>query len=73
CTYTEDEMPRRFGYGHSTWQHGLKLAEAAKIGKFALFHHAPSRTDQEIDEFESLAKQRFDGAFAARDFQVIDL
>ena len=73
CTYTEDEMPRRFGYGHSTWQHGVKLAEAAKIGKLALFHHAPSRTDDEIDEFEKLAKQQFSGTFAARDFQVIDL
>lgn len=73
CTYTEDEMPRRFGYGHSTWQHGVKLAEAAKIGKLALFHHAPSRTDDEIDEFEKLAKRHFGGTFAARDFQVIDL
>lgn len=73
CTYTEDEMPRRFGYGHSTWQHGVKLAEAAKIGKLALFHHAPSRTDDEIDEFERLAKRHFGGTFAARDFQVIDL
>ncbi|MDQ0995629.1 phosphoribosyl 1,2-cyclic phosphodiesterase [Phyllobacterium ifriqiyense] len=73
CTYTEDEMPRRFGYGHSTWQHGVKLAEAAKIGKLALFHHAPSRTDDEIDEFERLAKLRFEQTFAARDFQVIDL
>ncbi len=73
CTYTEDEMPRRFGYGHSTWQHGVLLAEAAKIGKLALFHHAPDRTDDELDEFERLSKQRFAGAFAARDFQVIDL
>ena len=73
CTYTEDEMPRRFGYGHSTWQHAVKLAEAAKIGKLALFHHAPSRTDDEIDEFERLAKRHFGGTFAARDFQVIDL
>jgi phosphoribosyl 1,2-cyclic phosphodiesterase len=72
-TYTEDEMPRRFGYGHSTWQHGVLLAEAAKIGRLALFHHAPDRTDDELDEFDRLAKERFTGAFAARDFQVIDL
>ncbi|MGN8021580.1 MBL fold metallo-hydrolase [Phyllobacterium sp. 22229] len=73
CTYTEDEMPRRFGYGHSTWQHGVKLASAGKIGKLALFHHAPSRTDDEIDEFEALARERFGGTFAARDGQIIDL
>jgi phosphoribosyl 1,2-cyclic phosphodiesterase len=73
CTYTEDEMPRRFGYGHSTWQHGVLLSHAANVGKLALFHHAPSRTDDELDEFERLSKARFAGAFAARDFQVIDL
>ncbi|MCO4315621.1 MBL fold metallo-hydrolase [Phyllobacterium sp. 21LDTY02-6] len=73
CTYTEDEMPRRFGYGHSTWQHGVQLAAAANIGGFALFHHAPSRTDKSLDEFEKRSQERFGGAFAARDFQVIDL
>jgi phosphoribosyl 1,2-cyclic phosphodiesterase len=49
------------------------LAQAARIGRLALFHHAPDRTDDELDEFERLAKERFAGAFAARDFQVIDL
>ncbi|MBA8879397.1 MBL fold metallo-hydrolase [Phyllobacterium myrsinacearum] len=73
CTYTEDEMPRRFGYGHSTWQHGVKLAAAGKVNQLALFHHAPSRTDDEIDRFEQLAKKRFAGTFAARDGQIIDL
>ena len=73
CTYTEDEMPRRFGYGHSTWQHGVLLAKTANVKRFALFHHAPSRTDDELDEFEHLAREHFPGAFSARDFQEIDL
>ena len=73
CTYTEDEMPRRFGYGHSTWQHGVLLAEAAQDRQAGAVSPRAIATDDELDEFERLAKERFAGAFAARDFQVIDL
>ncbi|TIU17706.1 MAG: MBL fold metallo-hydrolase, partial [Mesorhizobium sp.] len=71
CTYTEEEMERRRGYGHSTWQQGVKLCEAAGARGLALFHHDPTRTDEELDEIEKLAKEGFAGAFAARDGQTL--
>lgn len=73
CTYTEEEMPRRQGYGHSTWQQGVKLCEAAGARGLALFHHHPARTDAEIDGMEQLAVGAFAGAFAARDGQTLDI
>jgi phosphoribosyl 1,2-cyclic phosphodiesterase len=73
CTYTEEEMERRRGYGHSTWQQGVKLCEAAGARGLALFHHDPTRTDEELDEIEKLAKKRFAGAFAARDGQILEI
>ncbi|MDX8523006.1 MBL fold metallo-hydrolase [Mesorhizobium sp. MSK_1335] len=71
CTYTEDEMEHRRGNGHSTWQQGVKLCEAAGARRLALFHHDPTRTDEELEEIEKLAKDRFAGAFAARDGQML--
>ncbi|WP_192250714.1 MBL fold metallo-hydrolase [Mesorhizobium silamurunense] len=71
CTYTEEEMERHRGDGHSTWQHGVKLCEAAGARRLALFHHDPTRTDEQLDEIEKLAKDRFAGAFAARDGQTL--
>ncbi|MER8658573.1 MBL fold metallo-hydrolase [Mesorhizobium sp. M0847] len=71
CTYTEEEMERYRGNGHSTWQQGVKLCEAAGARGLALFHHDPARTDDELDEMEKLAKDRFSGAFAARDGQTL--
>ncbi|ESZ40723.1 MULTISPECIES: MBL fold metallo-hydrolase [unclassified Mesorhizobium] len=71
CTYTEEEMERYRGNGHSTWQQGVKLCEAAGARGLALFHHDPARTDDELDEMEKLAKDRFAGAFAARDGQTL--
>ncbi|MBB6409682.1 MBL fold metallo-hydrolase [Mesorhizobium sangaii] len=71
CTYTEEEMERRRGHGHSTWQQGVKLCEAAGARGLALFHHDPTRTDEQLDEIEKLAKKSFAGAFAARDGQTL--
>lgn len=73
CTYTEEEMPRRLGYGHSTWQQGVKLAKAANIGRLALFHHEPSRSDDELDIIERNAKEAFANAVAVHDGQILDV
>ncbi|TIW83974.1 MAG: MBL fold metallo-hydrolase [Mesorhizobium sp.] len=72
CTYTEEEMERYRGNGHSTWQQGVKLCEAAGARELALVHHDPARTDEELGEIEKLAKDRFAGAFAARDGQTLE-
>lgn len=71
CTYTDDEMKRCFGYGHSTWRHGARLAKVAGVKRFALFHHAPTRTDDALDECERATQELFPMAFAARDRQLV--
>jgi phosphoribosyl 1,2-cyclic phosphodiesterase len=48
--YTDEEYPRHVGWGHSTFQQSLRLAEEAEAGKLLFFHHDPERTDAEIDE-----------------------
>jgi phosphoribosyl 1,2-cyclic phosphodiesterase len=70
-TYTEAEMPRHLGFGHSTWQEGVKLARQAKVKRLALFHHAPARTDAELDAMQAEAQASFPGAFAAFDRQTL--
>lgn len=73
ATYLEDEMPRRRGFGHSTWQQGVKLCEAAHAKRLALFHHDPVRTDTDLETIENAADAAFPGTFAARDGQEIVL
>ncbi|TCL68333.1 phosphoribosyl 1,2-cyclic phosphodiesterase [Rhizobium sp. BK251] len=73
ATYVDDEMQRYRGFGHSTWQQAVKLATEAGTKQIALFHHAPSRTDHQMEELEQAAKAAFPGAFAARDGQLINL
>lgn len=72
-TYVDAEMARYRGFGHSTWQQGVKLCEAAGARRLALFHHEPARTDAQMDEIEAHARARFAGAFAARDGMTVEL
>ena len=49
CNYTDEEWGRHVGWGHSTWQQGVRLAIAAGAGALAIFHHDPEHTDEMLD------------------------
>ena len=66
-TYTEEELPEFTGYGHSTWQEGVKLCKKAGVDKLVLFHHRPRRDDNALRAIEDEARAVFPGASAARD------
>ena len=48
-SYTDEEYARYRGWGHSTWQEGVRLADAAGVGTLAIFHHDPSHDDAFMD------------------------
>lgn len=50
--YKAEEYERYRGYGHSTPQEGIKIADAAGVGKLIFVHHAPLRSDEELAEME---------------------
>lgn len=50
--YKAEEYEKFFGYGHSTPQAGLKIAESAGAEKIIFVHHSPNRTDKELLEME---------------------
>jgi phosphoribosyl 1,2-cyclic phosphodiesterase len=48
--FTEAEYRAgRLGWGHSSIEHAVAMAEAAEIRRLALVHHDPMRTDTEMD------------------------
>ncbi len=48
--YTNPEYAHRIGWGHSTFEHALALAEMAGVSTLVSFHHDPSHTDEMLDE-----------------------
>jgi phosphoribosyl 1,2-cyclic phosphodiesterase len=73
ATFLDSEMVAYKGYGHSTWQQALRLAQAAGAKRVGLIHHNTTRTDAALTDIERQAQAQFPGAFCGRDFQVIDL
>ena len=55
--YTDEEYPNFKGWGHSTWQEAIKVAEAANVSQTFLFHHDPSHDDARMDEIAKAAAE----------------
>ncbi|MBL8600682.1 MAG: MBL fold metallo-hydrolase [Myxococcales bacterium] len=63
----------RVGWGHSTWEAAVALAEAAGVEALMLFHHDPGRDDAAVAEIEAMARARFPNTVAAREQTVTRL
>ncbi|MGE5545370.1 MAG: MBL fold metallo-hydrolase [Solirubrobacterales bacterium] len=66
-TYTDEEWPAKVGWGHSTWQEGVRLAMAAKAKRLAIFHHDPDHVDTFMEHVEDQARLMWEGSMVARD------
>ena len=73
CTYTEAEFPEKVGWGHSTWEEGVRLCKAANVRMLAIFHHDPTHDDEFMEALELEARQMWSGALVARENMRIDL
>jgi phosphoribosyl 1,2-cyclic phosphodiesterase len=72
-TYTEAEIKSRRGWGHSTWNDGVRLANEAGARTLCLFHHDPGHDDTFMDDLAAKAANARPGTIAARDGLAIDL
>ena len=66
-TYTDKEFESKIGWGHSTWQEGIRLCKAANVKSLAIFHHDPDHEDRFLDQLEADAKTVWSAAFLARE------
>lgn len=71
ATYTDGEFPTVCGFGHSTWQEGVRLADAAGATTLVIFHHEPGRTDAELDAIAREAEALRPGTVVAREGLVL--
>lgn len=71
--YTEEEYATKVGWGHSTWNEGVKLCREANAKQMAIFHHEPDHTDDIMDAIGTEAKKEWDGCFVAREGMIIEL
>jgi phosphoribosyl 1,2-cyclic phosphodiesterase len=70
-TYTDYEYPAHRSWGHSTWQEGVRLANAAKAGTLVIFHHDPSHDDPFMDQIAAEAEAARPGTIVAREGMIL--
>jgi phosphoribosyl 1,2-cyclic phosphodiesterase len=71
--YTDEELPERAFFGHSSPGYALNLATRAKARRLVLFHHDPGRTDAEIDALAARFRDASPPVEAAREGTVFEL
>ena len=71
--YTDEEFPSRVGWGHSTWQQGVRLANAAGVKALAIFHHDPAHHDDILDAISAEAEALRPGTIVASEGLTVHL
>jgi phosphoribosyl 1,2-cyclic phosphodiesterase len=71
--YTDEELPSKAGWGHSSWQQGIRLAEQAGAGQLCLFHHDPEHDDASLDGIARSADAARPGTIVASEGLVVEL
>jgi phosphoribosyl 1,2-cyclic phosphodiesterase len=73
CNFTEQEFARYVGWGHSTWQEGVRIAQAAAVKKLVMFHHDPDHDDVFLDRIGSEARKLHPDTIVAREGETLHL
>ena len=60
--YLPEDMPERRGWGHSTYEEVVTLAQEGGVRNLILTHHDPGRTDVEVEKIIELARQLATGS-----------
>jgi len=47
--FSREEYKTHAGFGHSTYEEALALAELAGVQQLAFFHHDPAHSDTDVD------------------------
>jgi phosphoribosyl 1,2-cyclic phosphodiesterase len=71
CTYTDAEyhhpQTSKVGWGHSTWQEAVKVAQAAQVKKLVIFHHDPIHDDDFMDSIQAESVKVFPQSIVAKE------
>ena len=72
-TYTEEELPTKAGWGHSTWEEGVRLCQKAGARRMAMFHYSPDYNDTQVRAMVQAATAAWPGAFGAKEGMELEI
>lgn len=69
----EEKSGPKAGWGHSSWREAALTAAAAGVGRLFISHHDPARTDAEVFDIQSSARDVFAATDVATESTILDL
>jgi len=71
--YTNEELEAHRGWGHSSFDQAIEVAERAGVKKLAITHHDPEHNDAFLSKIELECQKRFPNCVLARENMEIIL
>ena len=71
--YTPDELREKKGWGHSSWEQAIEVADRAGVQQLAMTHHDPEHDDAFLTKLERQCQRLFSDCFVAREGQEVEL
>jgi ribonuclease BN (tRNA processing enzyme) len=71
--YTAEELQNRRGWGHSSFDQAMQVAEMAGVKSLALTYHDPEHDDEFLLRIEKLCQERLPNALLAREGMEISI
>ena len=69
--FTKDELKTKAGWGHSSIAQAVKFTEMSNVKKTLICHHAPYRSDSDIDELRTeLSNKRIEFGYETMSLSV---
>jgi phosphoribosyl 1,2-cyclic phosphodiesterase len=71
--YTTEELETRRGWGHSSYDQAMQVAEMAGVKQLAMTHHDPDHDDAFLTRMERLCQERFKECVVAREGMELEM
>jgi len=71
--YTSEELKKRKGWGHSSFEQAIQVAEMAEVKYLVMTHHDPDHDDEFLKKKEKECQDRFKDCELAREGVEYDL
>lgn len=65
--YTPEELTAKRGWGHSSWEQAVQVAEEAQVPRLVITHHDPDHDDEFLLDIEQQCQSRLPRAVLARE------
>ena len=71
--YTSEELKSHRGWGHSSYNQALEVAERANVKQLIMTHHDPAHNDHFLEKMEKYCQKRFSNCYLAREGMEITI